>query len=461
MKKKINFLVISLLISVHLCSQDKTELEKLAKRNQINHISNSFQDLKDGLFYYYQNDIDSLGENKIYNNALLNIYFKNIISSYATSTGDLSFNNYFANINSSDGTLTLGKSFRLDNFYISSEKRKANKLLKPIKKIGNLLTIYTKANYSNGFADIYSEKEIDDVKTFKLKSDLGIGFKYTHIFNGSTTTLNKKKIKDFRETFVKSAISSKISSYEKNELNSELAILNYNVTDENIKKKNKQKLVQSKYFDFYRQVLEEELKYAASQGFISSSTVSWLSFSAYIPITNRIISYTLNNEDILEQEYKDYNFTLTYNILFNKNNFGFLKNTSSKITFETSYFKTNNFIANNDSPVKFQEIIKDNSGTLVEGTSTNVFSGDYNPFWGKSLKGEIAFLFLNNSIGLSAAGELTYGDIENQNWKLGIPFSLKDKDGENTVNFELQLREINKFRFVGISVGYNFGKFVK
>tara|TARA_R110002049_G_scaffold281923_1_gene461594 strand:+ start:4736 stop:4864 length:129 start_codon:yes stop_codon:yes gene_type:complete len=42
-----------------------------------------------------------------------------------------------------------------------------------------------------------------------------------------------------------------------------------------------------------------------------------------------------------------------------------------------------------------------------------------------------------------------------------MPFSIADKDGNKTINFELQWRELNSKHFVGLSVGYNFGKFVK
>ena len=311
---KINLLFITLFLSIVIQSQEKkdTLLLNLAKANHIYYISNSFQDLKDGILYRYEEDIKKLDEGSFYNNTVLNEYFKNIISAYATNTGDLSFENYFANVNATANTLTFGRSFRFDNFYFNKDKRAKNKVLKPVRKLGNLLTVYGKANYSNGFANLYSEQKLEDgTEAFKLNSGLGIGFKFTHIFNGKITVTNEnvEKIEKIREIFVQNAIDTKIADYEKNEFQKDVMLANYGINDVAKKEANKENLVKNKYFQFYKEIMLEELEKAKSMNIIKSSHVSWISLSTYIPITDISINYSTNNIEIQKATYKDNNLT--------------------------------------------------------------------------------------------------------------------------------------------------------
>ncbi len=466
MKKHQILTLVFICITFFCNAQEKTALEKLAKRNQILHISDSFQDLKDGIFDYYQNDIDSLpllenGDVKTYNNVVLNEYFKNIIIVYANNTNDLSLTNFFANVSTSDNTLTLGGSINLGDFYFDKEKNKAGKKLKPLKKLTNLATFYVKTNYSNGFSNLIEKKEQEDkTEAYELSSSLGVGFKFTHINRGKLTPKSSSKIKDFRKTFVKEAIQKKITDYEKNELDKELALLNYGILDANEKKEIKKSKIRDKYLEFYKEIVNKELEFAKSQDFIESSHVSWWTISGYLPITNTDIKYSTDNKEIKTALFKDTRLAFNFNYLGNKN-YDKLKQSSFKATAEISRFNTNTFIAKNLGTSIFQNIKQNNVTSLVLTSPVNFFSEDYCEFYANSIKGEIVVLGFNNFIGLSIAGELTTGLVKNENWKIGMPFSIADKDGNKTINFELQWRELNSEHFVGISVGYNFGKFVK
>jgi hypothetical protein len=470
MKKK-KILMLTLIVATAFCRAQVSDAVflKVAKENSINKVPKSFKELEDNLYSFYENDIEIIkqkDDKAYYNNALLNLYFKNIITSYATNTGDLSFENFFANVNSTEKTLTLGKSFRFDNFFRCKEERAANKMLKPIKKLGNLFTIYGKMNYDNGFATIASEQTIvEDETAFKLNSTLGIGFKYTHIFNGTVSVLisDVPKVKKIRQNFVKDSINDKIKTYEKSKRKAELDLLNIAIEDTNYTKMdlNSTKLKQKKFVDFYKAILDQELRYAKSEKIIKSSRVRWISLSTYIPIKGNNVNYSSDNINVKDSLFMDYNFSFSYNYLFNLNTKGFFKDLSSKLTVETSVFHTNSFIASNTDTGIFRNIVQTNGNNILEESSKTAYLGSYEEFWARSLKGEFVVLLFNNSVGLSAAGELIFGDIENRNWKLGIPFSLKDKDGKPTVNFELQWREVSEQHFVGLSLGYNFGKFVK
>lgn len=61
---------------------------------------------------------------------------------------------------------------------------------------------------------------------------------------------------------------------------------------------------------------------------------------------------------------------------------------------------------------------------------------------------------------MSASVERTFGKYATTNWKVGVPFCLRDKDDKPTVNFELQYKQVNNDRLIGIRVGFVLGKFV-
>jgi hypothetical protein len=141
----------------------------------------------------------------------------------------------------------------------------------------------------------------------------------------------------------------------------------------------------------------------------------------------------------------------------------FWKFSKGKVFYVSGYgsvFNNNSVLV--ESIPKFDlPIYNQTNSSYVEETK-KVYVGDYEEFVTTNLKAEaIAYLFLDGKVGLSASFDKNFGDYESDNWKLGIPFSLKDKEGNPTVNFELQWKEINKNHFVGIGVGYAFGKFIK
>lgn len=81
-----------------------------------------------------------------------------------------------------------------------------------------------------------------------------------------------------------------------------------------------------------------------------------------------------------------------------------------------------------------------------------------------SLTIEPAVFIWKNRIGFSPAIEFNQGTYKKTNWKLGIPISLKDKDGKPKINFELQWKEVNTFttnsHLVGLSANFLFGELI-
>ncbi|MBQ4802364.1 hypothetical protein J8L88_05800 [Aquimarina sp. MMG015] len=451
------FTFFILFVTTHMLYGQTDEFLELANRNQINKLPNTFDELQKKTFDYYSEDIKNLKTApKYYNNTVLNKFFADKITNYATNTGDLSFNNYFINANTSEGTLTLGKSFRLDNMFAKKEKRKYIKRLRPLQKLGNLLTLSITSDLKNGFSTLYSKRS--DIEEYNFNSNIGITMKYTNIRNGKITPNDSKDIKDIRTEHVKLEIEKAIKKYDRETFDKELELENIGKSDDLLDEK---EFARKKFLEFYESILDKELSLAKSKSLIKHSHVWWWSIGGFFPLTRTKLFYSTDNTTINTTEFSNWRGDVTGNYLCDNVSEGLFKEWSFKFTGQFSIFNTNSFVEDNISAISFQNIIQDNGSTQVEGNATSVFPATYDDFIGQSVKGELVTLFFNNSAGLSFAIEQKFGEVDNTNWKLGIPFSLKDKDKKPTVNFELQWREINKSHTIGISVGYNFGKFVR
>ncbi|PTX63082.1 hypothetical protein C8N46_102485 [Kordia periserrulae] len=461
-------LILSILLFIlasNVYSQTQTEYEEVAKNNQINYVPSDIDSLRKNTFDKYLEDMNKLNPNPtpkkdsvFYNNVVLNKYFANKITNYAISTDDLSFTDYIVNANTSNKTLTIGGSFRLDNFKKEKGKRKAARQLESLRKVGNLLTLYVRSDLSDGFSNLYSENS--DTQEYNFNSSIGIGGKYTRIYNGTIKTDKRAQIDIIRSKYIQKEIEKAIADYDADAFTKELELEKLRNPNDN-ESDLESKLVRKKHREFYEAIVDKELTYAKEYNLIKSSHMFWYSLEFFMPLSRKIITSSTDNLTTQDNKFTNWNTTLQMNYLYNRNNACFIKDFSIKGTAQFAVFNTNDFIANNDSAVTFQNIIQDNMSSQVEGSSSSVFLGNYNDFPAGSVKGEVSSLFFNNTVGLSVAFEQTIGEIHNRNWKLGIPISFKDKDGKPTLNFELQWREINTQHSVGISVGYNFGKFVQ
>lgn len=262
---------------------------------------------------------------------------------------------------------------------------------------------------------------------------------------------------------MQSYIEKSIRAYIDGDFKKEVELLKIKYNDKQKIELEEKKLIQKKYIEFYKAISEKELEYAEKEHLIKSTRVFWWSIEGFLPVKGKQVFVSkdaVSKTDTLT--FNNWSASVTGNYLRSFYT-PTTRNASIKVTAAFNVFNTNNFIANNTNPKTFQSILQDNGEQLVFGSSQSVFLGDYDEKPAMSLKGELSTLFFNNSIGLSGGFEYVFGDkdFENKNWKLGIPISLKDKEDKPTLNFEIQWKELNSSHFVGISVGYNFGKFVK
>ncbi len=173
----------------------------------------------------------------------------------------------------------------------------------------------------------------------------------------------------------------------------------------------------------------------------------------------KITTSDVVNNALSKKHFYAFNTTLSWNYMkeYSCGNSFFLKVKAN--------LKNNNNILVDDLKSKaFQTTESGSGGTLVIKDSDNGYITDFEQFLTPSLTVEPAFFIFNNSLGFSPAIEFNQGNYNKTNWKLGIPISLKDKDGKSKVNFEIQWKEINTFNssshLVGISANFLFGELI-
>ncbi|UPQ78280.1 hypothetical protein M0M57_11690 [Flavobacterium azooxidireducens] len=261
--------------------------------------------------------------------------------------------------------------------------------------------------------------------------------------NSNTTTSN---------TTTTISTPSRSSNNEEENINAILYCGN-DLTDKN------EKLIKEKYYFFYKKIADKEIEILKKEKLYSSYLTWWVGFDAYYGASGKETYFKKDltpNTIVDTAKFRDYKIDLYVNGLWS-----FSKGVTINAKLQFNSTNTNNFIINEKTANTFETIASlPNNQQTVTGTQL-VFIGQYDEFIVLSTRYELSFLVFNNTVGLSGALEHYYGTFKARNWKFGIPVSFKDKDKKPTLNFELQWKEINRNHFVGISVGYAFGKFLK
>ncbi|CAG2532807.1 hypothetical protein MAR621_03001 [Maribacter dokdonensis] len=436
----------------------------------------------------------------ILNNNMLNVLFRDEITSYAKNIKDLSLEKNFASIDSESKDLTLGFSEEPRHFF---KKRKTQD---SVNKLSDIITLYTKLPTSKNFADLLG---IDD----ESDSKIGLGFKWTHIGNGKVSYGPKDKSKEKkiqilyeRDKNLEKNIEKEIKKYSGEEFDKEVATriqgkkiellakyisepprvvedsgekVDYetkweeNKTKDDInalkaeREKKEEELVKEKYYHYFKNIADTEISFIKKNKLYRRISVWWMGGNLYFDMPKTSLTV---RQDTLAQESQSYNFR-NINARFFGNHLrsypNICKGASVLFGLDVSAYNNNNFVRNSSTFFESHELLSQYS---QNGDQIYLFQdvekfyiGDYRQFFEYSFKFETSFLALNNLIGVSAAVECNLANNYKRhlNWKLGIPVSLKDKDGKPSVNFEIQWKEVREEHFLGFSIGYNFGKFLK
>jgi hypothetical protein len=452
-------------------NEDCNDEEKKCSDNKVKvaQFKTAIEDLKVDLdlINKLRNNLD---KKIFYNNKLLNILFADEVGSYVNGGSDLSVNKYFAGLDLEDKSVSFSMNFT----------GKGKTKLDPLRWV-----------YSAGFKASTDEKFATIYKKGKFENDdLAITGKITFIGNGKINIKNgasQKQIKElvknnknfagqiapifdkekiilnYRELLLKK-YSKKIEEYTSTDYPKEVDSLKaiYDSVYNNVEKlSNKtEELIESKYDDFYEKIAQEEINFLKKNKLFCSLKDYWLSFDFIAPIGQKKYNFSLTSAD---PTIKSINF---YPFKCNMTAAGLIKFSNQQTLFGTlqlSAFNNNNIIADDITAITFQTIsvqsptqqaiLKSDDDVYVVGTG-------FDNFVTGNIKAEVSYFFLT-WLGISPAIEKNFGQYYHPlNWKIGLPLSLKDKEGKPSVNIEAQYKKVNKIDIVGLNVSFLLGNFL-
>lgn len=423
-----------------------TSLNLFSQTNTISVPKNS-NELKNTATIYL-NDIDTLrkvNKNKdlLFNEKMLNVFFSNEISKNFYGTNDLTLQKFYASIDADENSLAIGTTF----VFNQSSK---------LEGLNWVFNAGIKSKLDEKFSSIFKNGKLDN-------SELGITGKITHIGNGSLNYPSKTDSKrysaiiGYRE-LIQKKYSEKIKKYiesdYKDDLDS-LKVIKPNLIETDTLYKD---FIKEKYETFYKSIADEEIAFIKKNKMYNFFTDWWCSFDFFIPVGEKKYKFSDSETNPIYQSSTFYPLKATVSIT------KFWKWSAGKsiyLTGQVSSFNNNSFLLDSSNKVSFQTITNQSPSQQSVSNEEVVYIGDYNKFITTAFRAELVF-FPWKFVGFSPAIEQNVGvNYHNTNWKLGIPFSINDKDEKPTVNFEVQWKEQNDNHYVGISVSYVFGKFVK
>lgn len=404
------------------------------------------EQLKSPSLTYPSGKVNKDGDEILFNDKMLNILFSNKVGAAFGGTNDLSLQKFYASLDAGDTSLSLGGSF---DFWREDETEKLTWLFSGGLKIKS----------KDKFATIYKNGDFQE-------DNIGATFKISFIGRGIINFTSTKVGQNRYESVLKNReylcekYDVKVKKYNDEELpeliNKNKYLKQFNSTESSIAD-----IIKEKENEDFIALAKEEIEYIEKNKMYHFLWDHWYSFEIFTPFGEN--SYKTTNDIINNPlEVKSFyalNATLSANTMwqFSSGKSIFFK---SKLNFKNN----NNIIVNDLTATPFQTTTIGAGGTTVVTNSDDGYVTDFDQFLTTSLTIEPAVFILKNTIGFSPAIELNQGKYNKTNWKLGIPISLKDKDGKPKVNFEVQWKEINTFassvHLVGISANFLFGELI-
>ncbi len=384
-----------------------------------------------------RNELQEKVDKFTYNPKMMNMFIANNISNYLSSSKDISLQNYYAILESGDGSLFVGYNFMF-------RKRSIDRLI----HIGN---IGLKSNAENNFSKLAVDNQINP--------ELGVNLKYTYLIPAKIKYVSDHRqiINNYRETYLKKKYKEDLKKYSMADSDDENTALEAKLKyATNLSQSEKQELIDNEYYTQYENIAKDEEKFINENKLYSSIVASWITIETYIPLRDKEYSISPAVANSTTSPERFYNFRSSFSATR-------MQKWSNKMMLYTTVavgaFNTNNILTKELTAYKFETIQNQGSSNQTTTNTVDAYVGTYKETFAHSFKGEIVFFPFNDIIGASVSLENIGGELHGNNWKLGIPISLKDKDDKPSINFEIQYKEVNKQRFAGISVGYAFGKF--
>ncbi len=385
---------------------------------------------------------------KPFTNVMLNILFSNKVGTAFGGSNDLSLNKYFASVDETDKSISLGINFD-------------SRFGEETKKLTWVFSGSLKFKSANKFATIYDKDGVFQ------KDNIGATIKTTWIGRGIInykSNDSKKRldaIANFRKVNYKK-YDDIVAKYNKDEL----PTIKKNLTeaqkyDEELEPIDS--LLQEKHDELYIELAKDEIEFLEDNSMYRYLWDHWLSLEAFLPFGKNTYNVTSDTTIAFEEErFYAFNLSLSYNTMWQWSN-----GQSLFVKAIASIRNNNNILVNDISSKSFQTTLVGANGEVIINNSDDVYIADFKQFETPSITIEPAYFFWSNNtfdLGVSPLVEFNFGDYDKTNWKLGIPISLKDKEGKPKINFEFQWREQNTFtsniHTVGLSTSFLFGDLI-
>ncbi|MCP4052310.1 MAG: hypothetical protein GY739_04430 [Mesoflavibacter sp.] len=405
-------------------------------------VENNYLFESNYIIKYDKDDTLKLKKRKynLFNETMLNIFFAEEVSSYIGESKDLSLKKSYAVLSTADKSLFLGRSFVM----FRNEDT---------EKLTHLFTVGVKAKLEDDFSSFLS-------KDRNLENEIGITAKYTWIGRGIINYgCYEDEIRRLQNEIIIKNKSASVSknvkddTYE-NELKEHATIYG---ADSNRHKEFEKKFYENKYKSYYKEISEELIDRIRKDKLYSHLWDHYATFELFAPVSRNFYTvYSTPTSSKEDEAFYPWKINLGYT--------NFLKTSSGKTLYMSlfgSVFNNNTILSELDliNITTIQSVNPLNSSMI---STSSAYLGDFDTFPTGSIKGEfVSYLFKKGTFGVSGALEQYVGEQYHPlNWKLGVPFSLKDKEGNPTINFELQWKEVNSEHYLGIGVGLAFGKFI-
>lgn len=367
----------------------------------------------------------------------LNNIFKDQLNSVAFKAEDLSLQRYYANLTNEDNAFSFGLNF--------------NNLRKKEDKASWILSLGLGAKSTNDFATIYKNSEVQNEINGSVKLTLlGRGIIYTDIKQSI-------KSKKYFDDYLVNKYEKKFAYYIKQEGDIDDDITKAKALNQFIYSTTRDSLMDTYRIKLKNELIEEEAKSLLENKLYKKIWDHWLTFEAKLPLTIKSynISDTVSNPNSYKKGFYNWNFSLKYT-----NMWKWSKGSSLYLSGRVKIYYDNNIETENLTSADFLSFVNQSSAQSATTETNKVYIGRYNEFATAGFSTEVIFFPRNKYVGVSACIEQMISATNYLNWKMGIPISLKDKEGKPLVSLELQWKEINHDHFIGINVGFVLGKFV-
>ncbi|MBP9152798.1 MAG: hypothetical protein KBF73_10985 [Flavobacteriales bacterium] len=381
-----------------------------------------------------------------YNNKMLNVLFREEVGSIVHNSTDATANRWYATLGNEDELLSFGGTF-------GTSKDKT-------KKLTHLFSLGASLKSANGFATIAKDGE--------LVSGINGTVKYTWVGRGIINYGDGKngkhgknglKMEAYRVGFLKTKMDKEIAEYVKkdgefdkwkevNEIDNDMKAT--------VNDKKELKLLQNQYLEYYEKMAVNEVETLKEHDWYKFLWDHWVTIDGSFPISEKKyeLSKALSDTATTDEKYYAFKVSVNYTSMWK-----FRNDMSVYLSGRAKFYNNNN--------IAMKELDSDSYRTMTLQSLTNVavtdekdvYVGQYDQFLSGAFELEAVY-FIRKWFGVSGSVEYTVGPRSTFNWKVGIPFSLRDKDDKPTVNFELQYKELNNHRLVGIRVGFILGKYV-